>query len=669
MVPRSSLLLLLLVWGGPASAQRVAVGADNEGVVAGRVLDAETQEAVAGHPVVLRGGGIEAVVVETDADGRFWLLRPAVERGRLVLAAEHAPGWRALGEVRLEDAVGPVTLTVRRTETRPLKGRAVDPSGEPLPFFELKLWEYEGPFEDLTTDVDGRFTTTVPFAATRMFAYPSENGARGDPVRFQNTHGRGEDEVELRFAAGEELALRFTPPPGTTLDDFVAVGLTSAEHLAQRRSKGARLRSGTLPWVRFSKERDFRRGVHELHVCSEDGLWGARVQGPLGEVADVRLERLGVLHLTLHPGAGLLARTAEGERRPRALSESVWLRFEHLDRAGATLFAFDAYARPSGTSDFRCLEPGPWRLAVQPGLFQGQAIELDVPAGHSVPVDLYLGQPVASGSLVIQVADSAGDVPEWKSFRDAPPVSAHVRSAGRTYSVETSAMCGNGVDAWFQRVERGGRFVLEATLEEVPLADYEITLRTRGRGFEGERSARPGTPARFLLLDSVYGLRVLDAVTKVPVPGYRVFDVSRRPRHLLSVEPDACGVHARDVDLFDIGQWCVVAPGYRRAYGSWEDFDRGPAGAWATVELERGWGLVVIARKGQNEWAAGVEVRFAGASTEVGRDGRALLVAPSMPADPRIGFEGWEVSSGDVDADGRFDPALHVLRVDLRRSE
>jgi hypothetical protein len=488
---------------------------------------------------------------------------------------------------------------------------------------------------------------------------------------------------------GEELSLRFAPPAGTTLADFSAFALASGEHFAVHHRAGARVRPGPLPWVRFTHELDYQRGVHDLFLCSADGLWGARVRVPpatdepatdepaTDEPAEVRLEHLGVVRLALRPPADLrwqLERSKVGEGVPRALREAVRVRFERLDTRGTALEVFQGHASPCGSTDFPCLAPGRWRIELRSGFFSDQTVEVELPAGAVEPVDVFLGEPVATGRLVVQVVDANADIPEATRAFDLPSLAAIVRSGDRAYYLTTPTGCGTGVSAHFGRVERDGRGILEAVLEDVPLADYDIELLTGGRRFEGDLRARPGTPARFVLRDKVFGMRVLDRETRRAVPGYRVVDVSSSPRHVLSPTPGEDGVHAREVRGFDIGEWCVVAPGYRRAYGRGSDFVTGPDGAWATVELEHGWAVLVVARQWgvsrrsgrPSEWAAGVPVRLGAESFALDGAGRAVLTAPAFPTSSFLRFEGWEVASGDVDADGRFDPALDVLRVVLR---
>lgn len=663
-------LALVLATGTLGFAQRKAVEAGGSNILRGRVLEQGTRKPVAEHPVQLFGGGTKTVVVRTDRDGRFEFELPAIDRRNLAVEAEHGQEFRAGRQISLAEYEEPLELELRRVVTRPLSGQVFDPKGTPLGNFVVQLREAGGPSELLTTDSAGNFVTTTYFAAGTMHAYPYENGVRSIPTQFTNDHER----IEFCFPVGEFVEFDFTPPKGMSLEDFSVYTLEPDDHPGFEPGTEIELREGEYPWVRFSKNSwpSFDRDVHDLFLRSADGLWGARIPAPLpaGTRPVVRLEPLGAVSLRLTPDMRATVGSNGGRKQPRALSEVLWISLVKLAHDGSELRSYRGWALPGSDQRIDCLEPGRWRIDTPRACFEPRSGEVVALPGRCVPFVLPLGAPIASAPLVIRVAYAQADIPEWSGLSDAPSVSVTVGKGERQYSIVTSASCGVGIDAWFKRVARDGKYVLEVVLPDMPVVDHEVRLRTGGRRYEGPATVRPGVPAEYVLHEAVYGMRVTDAVTGDRIKEYRLVETAPRPKGLLTARPDADGVHARRPDGVgwnELRDWCVRVPGYRPAYLSWVDFDEGPQGSWADVELERGWGLGIRVSLIEEPFtAAGIVAIFDGRRFTVDERNMLMLSGPRPVSDPRVTFEDWEVAGGDIRADGRFDPTLDLLRVKLR---
>ncbi len=124
--------------------------------------------------------------------------------------------------------------------------------------------------------------------------------------------------------------------------------------------------------------------------------------------------------------------------------------------------------------------------------------------GLAVPLEVRLGEPAVTGELRVRIIDPSGDFPESKRRSQGPNFSARVDGIGpvrRHYRIKTSAFCGNGIAGWFVRVEREGRWVIEAVLRDVPMGEYRVAFTSRGSLLTPRsRTIRPGETASFTLV-------------------------------------------------------------------------------------------------------------------------------------------------------------------------
>ena len=658
--------------------------------ISGVVLHAETRAPLAGQRVLLESFGVDALTTVSDGDGRFSFSTEEEPMLGWRLRTEAASGWHSAPVVRVPDgATGGFELLVAPAATRPIHGRALQQgTGVPLAGLELLVEQRGRGAELVTTEHDGTFVTSSEFAEGRLSFQPFGTEERGEGrdhwSEFLPEHGPASPlEPELSVATRLELAVRL--PVGYTLDDLRAVRLGAEETAAAARLwnlafvRGSE--AGGRPWVRFSQPKYSSVELlerSELYVFTADGYWGGRSR-PIGPRAvAVELEPLGAIELTLRAPNGPAVLAGHDVR--------VKLRrVEDGAEATARVYADHPLA-------LERLRPGRWVLSTGGDAFTEAQTEVEVLPGRTVSAQLRPAEALPAEVLTLRVVDANGDVPDWQGFRDAPSVSAAVRSEqlGRDYNVQTSAMCGTGVDAWFRRVERDGRMVLETTLGPLVVADYEVRLNLDGRTYEGPATVRPGEPAVFTMHAPRFGFRVRSAATGEPVAGYRVVPAAApgaEPRQWglseLPLEVSAPGqtVHALDVERSELGAWCLVAPGYRRAYGTQWDFRQETTGGWAEVELEPGYGVRLMAHQGERERVVGARITFDGREFRTGSGGATLLTASEPPRSqpgsltgsdpapvaPRLSIEGWRIVAGNVAPDGSFDPEAHLLEVTLER--
>jgi|GEM_PF-3588695 len=149
------------------------------------------------------------------------------------------------------------------------------------------------------------------------------------------------------------------------------------------------------------------------------------------------------------------------------------------------------------------IEAGQWKVRVGPPYFAEVHGSVKILPGKESTLNMTLGRPRPLGDLRLRVIDGRGDVPEWKGWHEAPDVWAMVQGVDWNLSrtVKTSSMCGFGIHTWFERKRVGGRWVLEAVLEDLPVGPYRVTLMSEDRRVAPESlEVRPGAIATFHLL-------------------------------------------------------------------------------------------------------------------------------------------------------------------------
>jgi len=504
----AALVLALTV---PLSAQREAVATGPSTELCGRVLDVETREPLAGVPVELTDGLEELLVVHTDADGRYRIPLPAGDRSSLRIEALDVAGWRSCRRCHLlPGTVARHDLLLRRTETAPLVGRAVDrETGEPLAGLVFKLYEHGGPNEVVRCDDEGRFTTATQFAAARMQAVPKENPELSpEPFDFEHRLSTAEPgEHTLWFARTVELALQFTPPPGGALEDFHVVVLEAGHPPTWTGLRGATLLAGGPVRVRRFEQRGWRPRRPRFHLLARDGYARAEVTAqPEGALPQrIELQPCGALQLEFRQSVPLPDRVETIEGRTVSFPHRV--KFSGLDLELTHLGTGERIQgrSPIGkeATPLSYLTPGRWRVDATSPHYPPLSAEVEVVAGVTVPLDFVLEPALSTGRLMVVVAEEVGEVPAWEAWYDAPPVRGLARSLEdpkRTYAFGPSEGCGGGPEFRIRCVERGGRHVLVADLHDILLGEYEILVRAGKRLLVASKViASVGETATFVL--------------------------------------------------------------------------------------------------------------------------------------------------------------------------
>jgi hypothetical protein len=412
--------------------------------------------------------------------------------------------------------------------TAPFHGLVVDAdTEEPVAHTSVKVWGPGRLSEVCLTDESGRFATETEFAAGKIEVYPWDNhehrGSSGrDWARVQHLpllDGRRRPVRHVcRLKAGPRYELDCNLPAGASLRDYEvelrAVGTPpSADSWVSCRR--AMLHAGELPWVRPTPN-PYRKSPEILYLCALDGLSAARTwvpdngiepEGPLR----MQLEPLGAIRGIVRESIPTPDRVTEfmGRRHTSRSAQVDWgiqLHFEPLGSDAGVREAF-VHGAPIGRElHIGWIRPGLWQVELRSRYFPTQRLELLIEAGFELELDVELAAPWPTGTICIQVEGARGDIPAPKTKGAAPTVSFTLQNLddpSDRYFIVDRAYCSSGISAIFQRVQRDGRWILEAVLEDVPEGVYQA----RPDGPQAEEAYRPGSctvragdTARFTLL-------------------------------------------------------------------------------------------------------------------------------------------------------------------------
>jgi len=560
----------------------------------------------------------------------------------------------------------PATIPVATPATAaPVTGRALRPSGDPIP--ALTVWidadgERVGAVE---TDAAGFFQSASAVEAGRV-TLTFVDGPKETLVGERSfAHNADPDlpEREHSIAIGPTYRLDLELAPGLALADLVA-RLEDPQSSSSARVD-ASVRPGPLPWVRFahppvaSLMDSGGRSMYALSVESTDSFWGSvqRVHAVNGVYPNV-------LRMQMMPRGGLLVVARDATRVLDGLE---------LELVSSQRRTLPVRTDEDGRATLAGLEPGSYTLTTRAGWVDFVERPVDVCAGEIAEVKLGL---IARESAPLELV-----------FRGATgqPV-----LEGR-YSIRSVA---HPEDVVFGEIERVGESAAQnaGAVWHLPVGEYIVKPPVvDGRPWE-PRSLRvqvPGPKVTFTYRDDLptreLVLRAYDEQTGNPIEAFRVVVLVDRYRlgirRAAAFEPElaACAarfdeVVARVPDGFPLA-WVVEAEGHRSQQGGRTELVLEQGRLVGEVHLPPSWKtrLWFGTRDdtGRPVPLLGVRVRTSGGKllgTSLG-DGEVRLELLYDPGRLAVELDGWRVMSWEGYFFGRRRAELDPHRVWMEREE
>jgi RNA polymerase sigma factor (sigma-70 family) len=462
---------------------------------------------------------------------------------------------------------------------------------------------------------------------------------------------------EVELGPSYDLLLPEPPPPASATA-FLAATEFWPDLLGQRWfERGAPLRRGARTWVRFDPEEGRRQalggGRTFLSVRDREGHWQA-----WGEVSTVRGHA--PLPVALEGGAlgAVTGRvTVDGAAPTAPISVHLARSGEDLDPARdlRPLFVGAQGQWRAGDLEAVYLAPGPWSAEFSgPGLERAR-IDLTVRAGETRELEVELQRSDVGRRVEVLVESESGSAP--LGFLSV--VARRVDGTGEPVHVlPTGAMREGAVRLVLEGLSPGRwRVALQGTGGLAPFApagSVEIDASVGEMRFVCLDRGVDWAP-RGLVVRSAGG-RIADAAVTVWFDG-----VEHVTRGLVEGHGELPPFHPEarmDVAVHAVGHRAVLLR------------DVQPVGdAPLTIDLEVGWGTVLVARAVEREITplAGVRVAMNGVVEGVTDSaGRLLLGAERPPAAIRCELAGWRVFAGALDpTSGALTQATSVRTSDV----
>jgi RNA polymerase sigma factor (sigma-70 family) len=558
--------------------------------------------------------------------------------------------------------------------TRSLAVRVVDAATlAPAEAYALEVVRGDGETSLLWTDEEGRVTLPPQLAAgartLRALDHPDLH--RSEPEELELPVEGADTEVQFPVVLGPRYDLVLPPDAAAFAQELFADGSAApkaylVDGLKEDRTRwefrlGTPVRPGDLPWVRFTPDqaRWLSSGPWRLELRDVAGFWrfGA-------EVTTITERQREPVRLVGGRRSNLALRVvADGEPVTRLLSVAL------IERStGATQFAQlqDSGPLGPGSDSFRHLPPGAYDIRVEEGGFEDYARAIELAPGEEYEVLVEL-EPVANAhDLVVQLRSESGTfdfrMVFAKATNAADPDDTRLALAAARGDARNPRFVLEGLTPGTWEVELTGPIDLPfdpAGAFEVDAAAGEVTVTCLDRS---------GPPLASTTLE------VRDRETGELVPGGGVA-LYRDGAHIYST-----GFVLGECELFPGAQvargmdWLVSADGYRACWVEDDSYPfAGSVDGRRVVELERGWGTLVVAGRWQDGFEPIADQEVQADGVPVGRTdarGRLLLnldAAPStlhLPhATLRTSSDALDPETGRIVTGGRLPP-LYVQLVE-----
>jgi len=541
----------------------------------------------------------------------------------------------APGEPIAQPQPGATAIPEPSPDSAPVRGFLRDSgTGEPLPLYSLRIQGSAGPWEDVMTGEDGRFTTGSPIAGSTISITPFDDPShrRSLPViRVERLveHGTAPD-LDLSVAAGPTYRLSISPA-----NAVVPTALTASLRLRNpddaRNLGPAPLRAGDPPWVRFAPvPRDFDQ-CDRIEVRDEEGIWFGSTK-----VSALRGVVPGFVDVVLDARAVLVGKVVDREGRPIAGANVV---FEGVAASGRT-YQRRASTREGGEFRFEHLYGGSGTLALRSLRHIGQDAALRLVPGAITQQDFILAPHPPAGAIRGRLESETG--------RYESDVTIVLRPLSGKELFEKQKV----------RWERSsGRLAGVFGFEALPAGEYEIAVRDGGWFTWSPQSLTLSPPfesARFVVHDDLahaeFAFRARDGETGADLDVFAWWNVrggSSGSKRL----PSGNSFLTR-FPLERGFRWRLDRQGYRPAFGDERAFaveEMRAGGLWkiAEVELTPGWGEVYrVVRRNNKKPIAGARILLDGREAGTTKpDGTCFVTAREKPRTVEIDYRGWRISS------------------------
>jgi hypothetical protein len=679
-----TLLVLLAASASPQVSEslRVPVPVEQVSVIRGQLLVKADGEALAGHLVELRGGGLEPLATVTDGLGYYEFPRPLTTGGVLQVHAGLIPGIRfevnGLAVSQMGD--GPLIWAVRKP-TRVFQGVALDfDLRTPLANSFIKITEPDGPSEVCATDEGGHFVSEVEFAKSRLSVVPWDNGplaqrAGRDLNRLSWDPLHVDEPTYVALRVGHRLELKFEPALGSEPFEYKVILRKAGSLLASRVQGEQELLLHREPgdWVRAP------RGVGEYKADTAGMELVVYLESPPRAWRGVIPERgFGECKLRAVPCGALLGRIGGAGgignghwADPFFEARSLDLEFLSIPIGWEQPLSFSHRIPLNGDFRIHGIQAGRWRVAVRSPGFVDYETELQIAAGGEVSLRHDLGSPKPVGEVLLRLVSARGDVPERTGPGEVPNFSAELLGTdGSVYRVESFADCGFGVDGWFRRVQHEGQWVMEARVPRLPDDEYRVVVTSRDRyAVQEDGLVRPGQVEQFTLYpprsQGAYGILPPEEGGP-PHAYYRLESLSRDPAFPLTRHPMQGGVHGFDIPGSAELSWCYFQAGYQRVYGDRSSFVPMNGGHWASIDLVPGYSIRLKASLEDGSPGAHLALTFDGKRFTTNAQGEVLLRTSAEHPRTHVQLESCSIVNGDLSPAGKFGFAVPDLRVTVR---
>lgn len=530
------------------------------------------------------------------------------------------------------------------------------------------------------TDSQGRFETQATYPAGKLFVRSCDNSMDGGRwydgmAILEWDPASAADPIVVPLPVGQRCELEFDRSSGDLLKTYRVevrpAGACSGD--SKRPLLKASINSGPHPWIRFPFTSPPEAGL-ELYLLSKDNsrVWHATLPERLDRVLSLEPLTTATLVGRLELPLGSHLERMSPEERWAITRNPVALEFERVAEAGRPARRFTHLAPVSREYRIHGIPGGLWKIRTRTALFEPTETEFAIPEDGLAVLDLRLGKRVPLGTLVIRLIDERGDEPEVKGGARQPDYSAWVRGvdSGPHYQVVVSAMCGVGIDAYFERVPFEGRWIREARIEGVPEGDYEVRVSSSERYFHSTTSTVAyndvaefrirGTPDH-----GAYGIR--------PVPveppaweWHELLPISREQDFPLTRRATVGGFHAYELPTLRDLDWCLISWGHQRVYGDRSSFLPEDGNYWAEVTLVPGYSIRVVATLEDGSPARRVHLQFMDETFVTDTAGVALLQCEAPHPLRRVQVTTHRIVGGDADVDGHFPQGLPDLRLTLK---
>jgi hypothetical protein len=543
------------------------------------------------------------------------------------------------------DAGSGTSVPAPPPDSAPLRGLLSDvATGEPLPFYLLRVSDASGKREDLFTDEQGRFASASPTPSGTIRIQPMDTvlHPRSLPeiVREHRVANGEAPDVDLSVPSGPTYRLAITPTDAVPPTEFRAKLFVINAFSAHANIDGEPVRTalaGEAPWIRFEPVPEDYDRAERIELQSRDGFWvgGAKVAAARGVAPDsvaVQLEARAVLEGRVVDAAGAVVAGASLTLIDEAVSKARVVGTRQTDKDGR--YRYEALKEGAGTLKVATLRHEPQAAAVR------------LPAGF-----------VATQDFVLQPLASAGDIrgrleSETGSFLSPIDVTLRAReSAATAQGVPWEARC----RVRWEEVE--GRHVGRFEFTALPVGTYEVRvndvrdswLRWNPRSLT---ASPPSSELRFVVHDDLalaeFAFRARDADNGAKLDGVlAALDVKERRGVWRKLAYEAPVLERFPLELRFT--WRLDLEGYRPAAGdekvfSLEETRDGRVWKFAEVDLERGWQEALRILGGpKRKPLSGASVRLDGRDAGTsGNDGMVTVRSPERPRLIEVIYRDWK---------------------------